>query len=92
MAKIYTAEQMKALRDKFFRDPEWHLVEDMFLDYIEPLKDIDNLNINDTALSIKGEIRARKHFHALVTSFFGDAKLLASKANPSGSDPRDSNE
>lgn len=92
MAKFYTQEQMKALRDKFFRDPEWHLVSDMFHDYLEPLKDIDYLDISDTNESVKGEIRARKHMYALVSTFFSDAKLLAEGSDPIKKDPRDSNE
>lgn len=90
--KFFSQLQLDQMKDKFFKDPEWHLIEDMFMNYIEPMKSIDNLDINDTDKAVKGEIRAKMQMHAQITAFFEAARTLANGEILNRDDERDSNE
>lgn len=62
---------------RLFQDPEWKLVDEMLREYIEPIVNLNSLDLNDTAVSVKGEIRARKQFYHLIDKFLKDAQAIA---------------
>lgn len=72
---FYNQTQLEALK-KFFSDPEWHLVEELLLDYIEPLRDIRNVDLKDSATGVKGEIRVRIHTYELLDKFIQDCRTI----------------
>jgi len=88
---MFSTEQIDKLK-RLIQDPEWSLIETMFLEYLEPLKSIDNIDITDTNRSVKGEIKARKHFVELIQRFFSDCQTIASGRVVEQQDPRDSME
>ena len=88
---MFEAEQIEKLK-RLIQDPDWNIVETMFLEYLEPLKSIDNIDIADTNRSVKGEIKARKHFVELIQRFFSDCHTIASGRVVEQQDPRDSME
>jgi len=72
----YTQEQLEKLK-KFVTDPEWHLMEELIKSYIEPLVDINNLSLEDDAISVKGEAKAKIQIYNLLTKLLSDLKLVA---------------
>lgn len=77
---------------RLFKDPDWKFVEEMLREYIEPLKDIDYLELSDSATSLKGEIRVRKQTYQLLDKFLKDAQSISEGQDPAKQDPRDSME
>ncbi len=52
---------------RFFQDPEWHVLENMILDHIKPLLDLDTLDTSKPAEEVKAEIIGRRlHYNALI--------------------------
>lgn len=73
---MFSQEKMIKLK-RLFQDPEWGIIEEMFLSYIEPLKDISNINLEDSSKVVKGEIRAKLDFYNAIQRFLIDAKQIA---------------
>lgn len=88
---MFSTEQIDKLK-RLIQDPDWNIVETMFLEYLEPLKSIDNVDITDTSVGVKGEIKAKKQFINLVEKFFSDCRVIANSSIIEKQDPRDSME
>ena len=86
MFDLSKQEKLKRL----FQDPEWKLVDEMLREYVDPLKDIFAVDLTDTAVSVKGEIKAKKQFYSLIIKFLSDAQAIAT--NEILTDKRDSME
>lgn len=87
---MFSPERLDKLK-RLFQDPEWKMVDELLREYIEPLKDIDNIDLDDRSSSVKGEIKARKHFYNVIDKFLEDASQIAS-GTVRNQDPRDSME
>ena len=88
---MFNTERLEKLK-RLFQDAEWCLVEEMLREYIEPLKDVFYIDLNDTSTSVKGELKVRKQTYQLLDKFLKDAKAIAENQKPNGQDPRDSME
>lgn len=66
----------KTKLSKFVNDPDWHIVEEIFWDYIEPLKLIDDIDVSDNATGVKAEIRVRKKVYKQISSFLSEIGLF----------------
>jgi len=64
---------------KFVNDPDWHLIEEIFLGYIEPLRYIDDIDVSDNATGVKAEIRTRRKVYRQITSFLSEIGILKSQ-------------
>jgi hypothetical protein len=71
-----TVEQKKKINDKFFQDPDWAIVEQIILDYIEPLKDITTVDITEHADTVKAQVAGRKIAYEQLHKFLREARLL----------------
>lgn len=71
MAK-YSKEELK----KFINDPDWYKVEEIFLEYIEPLNRLENVNLNNEPETVKAEVRVRLELFKQVKTFLSDIGLL----------------
>jgi hypothetical protein len=63
---------------KFVNDPDWGLMEKILLDYIEPLRFIDDIDVSDNATGVKAEIRTRRKVYKQIISFLSDVGMLKS--------------
>lgn len=88
---MFSFDRLEKLK-RLFQDPDWKFVEEMLREYIEPLKDIDYLELSDSATSLKGEIRVRKQTYQLLDKFLKDALAISEGQDPAKQDPRDSME
>lgn len=57
---------------KFIQDPEWHLIEEMLSKNTEPLKDISNIDITQSAETIKAIVAGRQETLKLINNFHSD--------------------
>lgn len=88
---MFNTERLEKLK-RLFQDQDWKFVEEMFQEYISPLKDIHFIELSDSATNIKGEIRVRKQTYQLLDKFLKDARAIAENQKPGEPDPRDSME
>lgn len=70
----------QTLIEKFFTDPDWGGVEEIILSYIEPLKNMDNIDVNQPAEHVKAEIIGRQLAYDCLIKFLNENKLVKSKA------------
>jgi len=67
---------MNVLIARFFEDPEWKSVEDMILNYIEPLKDFDTIDLKAPAENVKAEVIGRMLAYNSLKKFLDETKLV----------------
>ena len=68
----YSKEQLK----KFVGDVDWHMIEEIILEYITPLRNIDNIDLNSDPETVKAEVRVRKETYERLKRFLQDMTLL----------------
>ena len=66
----------ETLQQKFFSDPDWAHIEDMILKYVEPLIDMNTIDITQPAEHVKAEIVGRVLAYNKLTEFLQDSKLV----------------
>ena len=69
---MYSKEHLK----KFVGDVDWHMIEDIILEYIEPLRNIDNINLKSDPATVKAEVQVRKETYERLKRFLQDMTLL----------------
>lgn len=67
---------MRDLTDKFFQDPDWKEVENIILEYINPLLEMDSVDTNQPAEHVKAEIIGRKLAYNCLIDFLNENKLV----------------
>lgn len=70
-----TEQQLEQVK-KIYADPDFALVKGVFMEYLEDLIDIRKIDSSDTAVSVKGEIKAKIKFYELALRFFSDVNTL----------------
>lgn len=67
---------IQKLKEKFFSDPDWKMMEELIHSYIDPLQ--SSLNINPTMSNdeIATEVRGRQLAHKGMTDFLEGAGVL----------------
>lgn len=64
------------LRDKFFTDPDWKMMEELLRSYIEPLVDWNTLDLKAPAEHLKAEVIGRMHAYNGLAKFLQDTKII----------------
>ena len=60
---------------KFYNDPEWHIVEAYFSKQAEALRDILDIDVSQSAETVKAEVIARQHSHKALVNFLENFKI-----------------
>ena len=68
----------KTVQERFFSDPEWHLVTDLIKQFIEPLLNMDTIDITQPAEHVKAEIIGRRLAYKQLHDFCEQSKLIGS--------------
>lgn len=66
----------KTVQDRFYKDPEWYQVEDLILEFINPLLDMTSVNTNQPAEAVKAEIIGRRLAYDSLIKFVRGSKML----------------
>ena len=72
-----TERQEKLAR--FYNDPEWYLVEEEILSFIEPLVDVFGIDIESSPEDVKAQVMSRRVAYTQMKDFLHNAKLLKEK-------------
>ena len=75
-----TNEDLKKLKDKFFTDPDWRLMEELIREYIDPLSSSLNIDIRLNNDQIATEVRGRQIAHKALNDFLEETKVLRPRA------------
>lgn len=73
---MLTPEQTKIVNDKFFKDPDWALVEQILLEYLRPLIDLTKVDTKRSNDEITADVRARQISYENLIDFLIGAGLL----------------
>lgn len=65
---------------KFVQDPDWIIIEELLRNYIEPLKDIEKIDLSDTATNVKAEIKVRKQVYHNLDLFLKELGMFKKDA------------
>lgn len=68
----------KTVQERFFQDPEWHLVTELIEQFIEPLLNMDSIDISQPAEHVKAEIIGRRLAYKQLKDFCEQSKLIGS--------------
>jgi hypothetical protein len=69
-------QNLNKLREKFFSDPDWVLVEELLLSFVEPLKDMSSIDTNQPAEHVKAEIIARTISFERIADFLEQTGIV----------------
>lgn len=69
----------KTIQERFFKDPEWHLVTELIEQFIEPLLNMDTIDVSQPAEHVKAEIVGRRLAHKALRDFCEQSKLIGDK-------------
>lgn len=67
------------LYQKFFTDPDWAEVEKLILDYINPLIEMSDVDVNQPAEHIKAELIGRQKLHKSMVEFLEQTGIVSRK-------------
>lgn len=70
---------LNKLKDKFFNDPDWVMMEELIRSYIEPLQNMKDIDVSQPAEHVKAEIIGRNHAYDALNNFMNDTRILKSK-------------
>lgn len=69
-------EKVKICTDEFFTHPSWDYVLDIIREYIRPLKEVSDIDMNRTSDEIATEVRARQITVEKLEKFISDSLTL----------------
>ncbi len=72
---------MNIIRDKFFVDPDWHNVEQLIMDYLNPLIEMDDVDETQSAETVKAEIVGRKKLYKQMCLFLESTGIVKNVSN-----------
>ena len=70
---------LKTLNDKFFTDPDWSMMEELLLSYIEPFRSVLDIPSNLSNDQIATEVRGRQKMIEQIERFLVDTKVVREK-------------
>ncbi len=71
---------LKTVQERFLQDPQWHLVEDIIKEYVDPLRDILTVDVSKDAEDVKAQVIGRQKAYENLTKFLEDAKIVSKPA------------
>ena len=66
----------KSIQERFYKDPEWHQVEDLILEFINPLLDMTTIDTSQKAEHVKAEVIGRRLAYDALIKFVRGSKML----------------
>lgn len=72
----------KTVQARFYQDPEWYQIEDLILEFINPLLDMNTIDTTQPAEHVKAEVIARGLAYDSLIKFVRGAGLVSEKKLP----------
>lgn len=73
--------QKHTWQHKFYTDPDWSKVEDMFVDYIAELQDISLIDTDRASEAVHADLKARQLIAEKLNKFIESTQLFRRKIN-----------
>ena len=67
---------LQKLKEKFFNDPDWKMMEELILSYIDPMKNMTSVDTTQPAEHVKAEIIARNLAYDSLFTFLADSGIV----------------
>lgn len=71
----------KVIREKFFLDPDWKNVEQMIMDYVNPLIEMKDVDLKQPAEHIKAELIGRTLLYNKMCQFLESTGFVKNVSN-----------
>ncbi len=65
------------VKDRFFKDPQWYLMEQLILEFINPLLDMQTIDTKQPAEQIKAEVIGRKMSYDALSNFVRSSGMVS---------------
>lgn len=77
MYKEITKQDLETIYQKFLTDPDWKIIEALIMQFVEPLKSIENIDTKGkTADEVFAQLKGRQDCIEALTSFLNETKLV----------------
>lgn len=70
---------MKTIPKRFLQDPDWFQVEELVLEFINPLRDSSTIDTTQPAEHVKAEVIAREMSYQSLIGFVRSSGLVRSE-------------
>jgi hypothetical protein len=67
---------LQELQKEFFQDPRWAEVEDLIMKFVEPLIDMNTIDLTQPAEAVKAEIIGRTIAYNKMTEFLTSTRVV----------------
>jgi len=71
----------KTVSQRFWQDPEWHIVEETIMQFITPLLDMTTIDVTQPAEQVKAEIIGRKLAYESLEKFVRTSGIVRKEVN-----------
>ncbi len=70
---------MKSIPKRFLQDPEWYQIEELVLEFINPLRDTSTIDTTQPAEHVKAEVIARELSYEALIGFVRSSGMVRSE-------------
>lgn len=67
---------LKTVQERFYSDPEWYQVEEIIMEFINPLRDMSTIDTKQPSENVKAELIARTLAYDSLIKFVQESKLV----------------
>lgn len=67
------------VKDRFFKDPQWYLMEELILEFINPLLELKTIDKSQSAEHVKAEVIAREMSYNALIAFVRSSGMVSEK-------------
>lgn len=78
----FSSEQRAALEKKFFKDPEWPIIQKAVLERIAVLDGLGSIDVNLPAEDVKCQVKGHKVAQEILFEFFYACGIIPSEGRP----------
>ncbi len=69
---------MKTIPKRFLQDPDWYQVEELVLEFINPLRDLSTIDVTQPAEHVKAEVIGREMAYESLIGFVRSSGIIRS--------------
>lgn len=69
----------KTVQERFYNDPEWYQIEELIMEFINPLLEMDTIDVSQPAEAVKAEVIGRRLAYKCLNDFIQQSKLVGGK-------------
>lgn len=75
--QFITPEDRKKVEDKFFKDPDWHIVQEAVIRRLRALEGLASIDVTLPAEDVKCQVKGHKVAQDVLLEFFTECAIIA---------------